>query len=87
MEISVSGGGNNKSAKPRTEGREVSYGKIGLTTMVVTQDFISGMSLVLKIEFISIWNSILPEPGQSVPNCPTSYASLHARRPCIQMIQ
>ena len=28
-------------AKPRTEGREVSYGKIGLTTVAVTQDLLS----------------------------------------------
>ena len=33
-------------AKPRTEGREVSYGKIGLTTVAVTQDLLSGMPLV-----------------------------------------
>ena len=51
-------------AKPRTEGREVSYGKIGLTTVAVTQDLLSGMPLVLKIELIRLWSSILPEPGQ-----------------------
>ena len=51
-------------AKPRSEGREVSYGKIGLTTVAVTQDLLSGMPLVLKIELIRLWNSILPEPGQ-----------------------
>ena len=51
-------------AKPRTEGREVSYGKIGLTTVAVTQDLLSGMPLVLRIELIHLWNSILPEPGQ-----------------------
>ena len=50
--------------KPRTEGREVRYGKIGLTTVAVTQDLLSGMPLVLKIELIRLWNSILPEPGQ-----------------------
>ena len=50
--------------KPRTEGREVSYGKIGLTTVAVTQDLHSGMPLVLRIELIRLWNSILPEPGQ-----------------------
>ena len=53
-----------KYAKPRTEGREVSYGKIGLTTVAVTQDLLSGMPLVLKIEFIRLSSSILPEPGQ-----------------------
>ena len=51
-------------AKPRTEGREVSYGKIGLTTVAVTQDLLSGIPLVLKIELIRLWNTILPEPGQ-----------------------
>ena len=49
-------------AKPR--GREVSYGKIGLTTVAVTQDLLSGMPLVLKIELIRLWNCLLPEPGQ-----------------------
>ena len=34
-------------AKPHTEGREVSYGKIRLTTVAVTQDLLSGMPLVL----------------------------------------
>ena len=42
----------------------MSYGKIGLTTVAVTQDLLSGMPLVLKIELIRLWNSILPEPGQ-----------------------
>ena len=51
-------------AKPRTEGRGVSYGKRGLTTVAVTQDLLSGMPLVLEIELIRIWSSILPEPGQ-----------------------
>ena len=32
--------------KIRTEGREVSYGKIELTTVAVTQDLLSGMPLV-----------------------------------------
>ena len=51
-------------AKPLNEGREVSYGKIGITTVAVTQDLLSGMPLVLKIELIRLWSSILPEPGQ-----------------------
>ena len=42
----------------------MSYGKIGLTTVAVTQDLLSGMPLVLKIELIRLWNSILPEPGR-----------------------
>ena len=52
-------------AKPRTEGREVSYDKIGLTTVAGTQDLLWGKPLVLKIELIRLWNSIVPEPGQS----------------------
>ena len=51
----------------RTQGRGVSYRKIGLTTMDVTKDLHAGMPLV----FISNKNSsafgkvsILPEPGQ-----------------------
>ena len=42
----------------------MSYGRIGLTTVAVTQDLLSEMPLVLKIELIRLWNSILPEPGQ-----------------------
>ena len=42
----------------------MSCGKIGLATVCVTQDLLSGMPLVLKIELIRLWNSILPEPGQ-----------------------
>ena len=49
---------------PLTEGRKVSYWKIGLGTVAVTQDLLSGMPLVLKTELIRLWNSILPEPGQ-----------------------
>ena len=51
-------------AKPPTEGRELSYGKIGLTTVTVTQNLLSGMPLFLKIELILLWNSILLQPGQ-----------------------
>ena len=35
------------NAKPHTNGRGVSYGKIELTTVGVTQDLISGIQLVL----------------------------------------
>ena len=42
-----SGGGKNKLTKPRIEGRDVSYGKIGLTTVAVTRDLLSVMPLVL----------------------------------------
>ena len=61
-----SGGEKKKEeyAKPHIEGKEVSYGKIGLTTVAVTQDLLSGMPLVLKIELIRLWSSRLPEPGQ-----------------------
>ena len=46
----------------------MSYGKIGLTTMAVTQDLLSGMPLVLfKKDLIRLWNSILPDPGQPNP--------------------
>ena len=34
-------------AKPHTKGRGVSYGKIGFTTVALTQDLPSGMPLVL----------------------------------------
>ena len=34
-------------AKPHTKRRGVSYGKIGLLTVAVTQDVLSGMLLVL----------------------------------------
>ena len=62
--VVLAGEEKNGYAKPSTEGREVSYGKIGLTTVSVTQDLLSGIPLVLKIELIRLWNSILPEPGQ-----------------------
>ena len=58
------GGKKEVYAKPRTEGREVSYGKIELTTLAVTQDLLSWMPLVLKKELIRLVNSILPEPRQ-----------------------
>ena len=58
------GGIKEEHAKPRTEGIEVSFGKIGLTTVAITQDLVSEMPLVLKIELILLWSSILPEPGQ-----------------------
>ena len=41
------GGKKEENAKPRTEGREVIYGKIELTTVDVTQDLLSEMPLVL----------------------------------------
>ena len=32
--------------------------------MAATQELLSGMPLVLNIELIRLWSSILPEPGQ-----------------------
>ena len=60
------------------------YGKIGLKTVAVTQDLLSGMPLSLKknlsaFETVYYLNQVNP-----VPNCPNSYISLHARRPSIQ---
>ena len=57
-------------AKPRTEGREVSYEKIELTTVAVTQDLLTWMPLVLKTELIGLWNSTLPDPGQPSAQLP-----------------
>ena len=37
----------------------MSYTKIGLTTVAVTQDLLVGMPLVLKKELIRLWNSTL----------------------------
>ena len=66
------GGKKEKYAKPHTKGRAVSYGKIGITTVAVTQDLASGKPLVLyEKELIHIWNSILPEPGQPSAQQPT----------------
>ena len=65
LQRGYSGGGKREAyAKPRTEGTEVSDGKIGPTTVDVTQDILSRMPFVLKIEVFGIWNSVLPEPGQ-----------------------
>ena len=49
QQCGFSGGGKKEEyAKPRSKGRGVSYGKIGLTTVAVTQDLLLGMPLVLK---------------------------------------
>ena len=80
--------GRNKKeeyAKPRTYGRGVSYGKIGLTTVAVTHDLLSGMPLVLLRKESSAFGTVYYQNHDNpVPNCPNSYASLHARRPSIQ---
>ena len=46
--VVLAGEEKKEYAKPRTKGRGVSYGKIWLTTVAVTQDLPSGMRLVLK---------------------------------------
>ena len=62
----------------------MSYGKIVLTTVAVTHDLLSGMPLVLleknSSTFVTVYYLNQDNP---VPNCPNSYASLHARRPSI----
>ena len=64
----------------------MSYGKIGLTTVAVTHDLLSGMPLVLVKKKNSSAFGIVYYLNQDnpVPICPNSYASLHARRPNIQ---
>ena len=42
----------------------MSYGKIRLMTVTVTEDLLSRMPHSLNKELIRLWNSILPEPGQ-----------------------
>ena len=65
-----SGGGKKEEyAKPRTEGRELSYGKIGLTTVAVTQDLLSGMPLVLKIGLIRLLEQYIT--WTRTTQCPT----------------
>ena len=63
----------------------MSYEKIGLTTVAVTHDLISGMPLVLLKKNSSSFGTVYYlSPDNTVPNYPNSYASLHARRPGIQ---
>ena len=79
------GGKKEEYAKPRTKGTGMPYGKIGLTTVAVTQDLPSGMPLVLKENNSSAFGIVYYlNQDNPVPNCPNSYASLHARRPCMQ---
>ena len=51
--------------KPRTRRERLSYWKIGLTTIAATQEYLSGMPLVLlkKITHPPMENSIIPELG------------------------
>ena len=101
--------GEEKTRSTLSHGRGVSYGKIGLTTVAVTHDLLSGMPLVLSEKDASAFGtrttqcqlSKLIRPtackktkhtelirllnqDNPVPNCPNSYASLHARRPSAQ---
>ena len=64
----------------------MSYEKIGLTTVAVTHDLLSGMPLVLvKKKNSSVFETVYYlNQDNPVPNSPNSYASLHARRPSIQ---
>ena len=68
------------------KGRGVSYRKIGLTTMAVTQDLHSGMPLVLIINKNSsaLGTVYYLDMDNTVPNYPNSYTPLHARRSCMQ---
>ena len=64
----------------------MSYRKIGLMTMAVTQDLHSGMPLVLIINknssaFGTVYYLNLYNPAANYLN---SYAPLHARRSCMQ---
>ena len=45
--VVLAGRKKEEYAKPRANGRGVSYGRIGLTTVAVTQDLQSEMPLVL----------------------------------------
>ena len=63
----------------------MSYGKIGLTTVVVTYDLLSLMLLVLSDKNSPAFGTVYYlNQEKLVTNCPNSYASLHARRPSIQ---
>ena len=63
----------------------MSYGKIGLTTVAVTHDLLSGMPLVVVRKNSSAFGTVYYlNQDNPVPNCPNSYASLLARRPSIQ---
>ena len=64
-----SGGGTKEEyAKPLTEGRGVTYGKIGLTTVAIAHDLLTGIPLVLlKKEHVHLGigcSHPYPDPGQ-----------------------
>ena len=73
-------------AKPRTRRERLSYWEIGVTTMASTQELLSGTPFFffLNKELISLWNSILPEPGQPSVQLSKLIRPLNAGRPCIQ---
>ena len=61
----LSGEKKNSTLRHLSSGKGVSYRKIGLTTVAVTHNLLSGMPLVLsRKELIRVLNSILPKPGQ-----------------------
>ena len=64
----------------------MSYRKIGLTTMAVTQGLHSGMPLALIINKNSsaLGTVYYLNQDNPVPNYPNSYAPLLARRPFMQ---
>ena len=59
--------------------------KIGLMTVAVTHDLLSGIPLVLfKKDSSAVGTVYYLNQDNPVPNCPNSYPSLHAKRPSIQ---
>ena len=75
----IGGGKKEKYVKPLTEGRGVSYGKIGITTVAVTHDLLWGMPLVLLKKNSSAFGTVYYlNQDNPMPNCPNSYASLQA---------
>ena len=77
--MTVRGEGNKQEyAKPRTKGRGVSYGKIGLTTAAVTQDLISshGCDWFFKKKNSSAFGTVYYlNQDNTVLNSPNSYSS------------
>ena len=66
-------GKKEEYAKPRTEGREVSYVMIGLATVDITHYLISGMPLVLYKKNTSAFGAVYYlNEDNPVPNYPNS---------------
>ena len=60
-----------------------SYWKIGLMTMAASP-FRDAVGTLIKKKFSSTFITVYYlDPDNPEPNCPNSYASLHARRPNI----